>query len=75
MACLFHPLFALEIFNCCLFSIKSDGVTTVTCCFLVDFFTGRVGARLSVYGTLDGVMQGFLDPVGRYISELVEELF
>ena len=75
MACLLHPLFALEIFSFCLFSRKSDVVTMVTCCFLVDLFTGRWGARLSFYGTLKGVKEGFENPVRRDISEFVEEVF
>jgi hypothetical protein len=47
----------------------------VTCCFLVDFFTGRWGARLSFYGTLEGVRERFENPVRRDISEFVEEVF
>jgi hypothetical protein len=75
MACLLHPLFALEIFSFCLFSRKSDVVTMVTCCFLVDWFTGRWGARLSFYGSLEEVREVFENPVRRDISDFVEEVF
>lgn len=75
MVCLLHPLFALEIFIFCLFSRKSDIVTMVTCCFLVDLFTGTWGARLSFFGTLEGVREGFENPVRIDISEFVEEVF
>jgi hypothetical protein len=47
----------------------------VTCCFLVDLFTGRWGARLNFYGTLVGVREGFENPVRRDISEFVEEVY
>jgi hypothetical protein len=59
MVCLLHSPFALEIFSFCLFSRKSDVVTMVTCCFLVDLFTGRWGARLNFYGTLEGMRGRF----------------
>jgi len=75
MVCLLHPLFASEIFSFYLFSRKSDVVTIVTCCFLVDLFTGRWGARLTSYGTLEVVGEGFENPVRRDISEFVEEDF
>jgi hypothetical protein len=47
----------------------------VTCCFLVDLFTRRWGARLSFYGTLERVSEGFENSVTRDISEFVEEVF
>ena len=75
MVCLLHPLFAFEIFSFCLFSRKSDVFTMVTCCFLVDLFTGRWGARLSFFGILEGVREVFENPLTRDICDFVEEVF
>jgi hypothetical protein len=47
----------------------------VTCCFLVDLFTGRWGARLSFFGILEGVREVFENPLKRDICDFVEEVF
>jgi len=42
----------------------------VTCCFLVDLFTGMWSARLSFFGSLEGVKEVFENPFTRDISLL-----